>query len=296
MKKSKNEIPQKSTLEYTFDELFQKEVVMGLDNFNMAVYGKPSREFKLGELVIFGNLKNCIIVHSYGNGIYVLEFDAIQHNRLQDAKKYNRERMVRKWIDIKKITQSGDSKFAFDVYPRPSYLSSSLDSILFMYTHHGILMDTRFQRDYVWDIKDRDSLLDTIFNQGSIGSFLFSRLAGYKFKDSKEIEKFKTITGDVIDIPKCKNNSISVIDGQQRITTLLNFYLGRFAYNGYFFDELSAKDTYTFLNSPITYAIVDESYGYDLKSLVWLFIQSNKGVSQSSEHLAKMEEYYNGIK
>lgn len=295
MDKNEKATPQKSTLNMTWDELYKIRVSWH-DNFNMASYGEPSRKFEIGEQVKLGNLSNVRVVHQYGEGIYAVEFDNIKsRDDIKNNAPNIRERRVVKWIEILNNIQSGDSTFVSNMWRRPNFISSSFDSIIHMFTYNGILMDTRFQRGYVWSDADREALLDTIFNQGTVGSFLFTRLSGYKFKDNIELEKYATIAGDIIEIRKCDNNSISVIDGQQRITTLLNFYLNRFKYKGYYFNELSGKDHYEFLNTSVSYALVDESDGYTLKNWVWLFLQANRGVSQSREHLAKMENYYKGL-
>jgi hypothetical protein len=292
MAKKKEVVKPKSTLEMTWEELFENREKH--DNFNMELYGKPTRTFEIGEHVILGNLKDVFIAHDYGDGIYAVEIPFKPVNR-QDDYNPTGQRRVMKWIDIGKVVKSGDSTFVNTMYRRPSFSQSDFSAIIHMNSHNGFVMDDRFQRGYVWNDDDREALLDTIFNQGNIGSFLFNRDFGYDFKDSDEVNQFHTITGEKVLIPKKDNFCISVIDGQQRITTLLNFYFDRFKYKGYYFSEMSFKDRMTFEHFPVSYALVDESDGWNLKDWVWLFLQANKGVSQSREHLVKMEEYYKGL-
>ncbi len=287
----KEKIVEKSTMDMTWDELFEKK--NSHDNWNMALYGKPTREFEVGEEIILGALKNVKIVHVYGDGIYAIEclftFDA-RHTPPA------LERRVVKWIDIDKKDISQTAKpFTNDEYRVPNFLQSDMGSLIHMNSHNGYVMDTRFQRGYVWTQSDREALIETIFNQGTIGSFLLNRHSGYNFKDSDEVNEFRTLTGETVLIPKKDNFTISVIDGQQRLTTLMNFYLNRWAYKGLYYSELSWKDRSTFQRMRVSYALVDESDGWALKDWVWLFLQANKGVSQSREHLAKMEEYYKGL-
>lgn len=296
MAKKEKVIPRKSTLGMSWDELYQDKVDWH-DNYDMRVYGTPTRDFEIDEQVGLGNLNNVRIVHRYDNsGIYAIESNSLKsRDDIRNNVVATRERRIVKWVDIHKLEPNLDSSFVSEMYRRPPFINSSFDSIIHLFTHAGMVMDTRFQRSYVWDDLDREALLDTIFNQGVIGSFIFARLSGYKFKDNIDLEEYATIDGNLIEIRKCDNNCISVIDGQQRLTTLLNFYLNRFKYKGYYFYELSGKDHYTFLNTPVSYAMMDESDGYTLKNWVWLFLQANKGVSQSRKHLAKMEEYYKGL-
>jgi hypothetical protein len=291
MAKREKYVKPKSTLEMTWDELWESNEKTR-DCYNMEVYGSPSRDFQLGEHVILGNLKNVTISHIYGNGIYAIHvpYPAGVGGILPSA-----ENRIVKWVDIEKSKPKGNTRFVDDMYRRPNYLSSSFDSMIHMHRHNGFVMDTRFQREYVWTNADKEALIDTVFNQGTIGSFIFNRHFGFSFANSDEVNEFRNIVGDTIKIPKKDNFCVSIIDGQQRLTTLLNFYYGRWAYKGYYFSDLSFKDQHTFTGMPISYALVDESDGWTLKDWVWLFLQANKGVSQSREHLAKMEEYYIGL-
>jgi hypothetical protein len=291
-KKKSTYIPPKSSMDMTWDELYENREKH--DNFIMEIYGNPTREFEVGENVIYGNLSNVTIAHVYGNGVYALNIPrpAKVDKNAPDCP----ERWIKKWVDIYKIKPIGETKFVNEMYRRPNISQSDMSTIIHMNSHNGFVMDDRFQRGYVWTHADRESLLDTIFNQGNIGSFLFNRHFGYDFIDSDEVQQFHTISGETISIAKKDNFCISVIDGQQRISTLMNYYLNRWAYKGYFYSQLSGKDKMTFTHFPIAYALVDESEGWNLKDWVWLFLQANKGVSQSPEHLVKMEEYYKGLK
>jgi hypothetical protein len=288
MAKKKEMIKPKSTMDMSWDELF--ETRQWGDNYNMALYGKPTKEYQIGEHVTLGNLKNVTIAHIYGDGIYAVE---IPHPAKSDKNAPTHpERRIVKWVDIeKRVTPNTDTPFTGD-YRMPNFSQSDMSSIIHMNRDNGFVMDTRFQRGYVWSQEDREALLDTIFNQGTIGSFLFNRHFGFEHKNSDAVDEFRTITGETVLIPRKDNFTVSVIDGQQRITTLINFYLDRWKYKGLYFSQLTFKDQSTFERARITYALVDESDGWGLKDWVWLFLQSNKGVSQSREHLAKMEEYY----
>lgn len=291
MAKKEKEILHKSTLDMSWGELFASKDLH--DNFNMALYGKPSRKFEEGEEIVLGNLKNVKVVYDYGNDIYAIECQFSSSGR---DKKVVTERRVEKWIDIHKKGIPATAKpFTNEEYRVPNFTQSDMNSLIHMNSHNGFVFDTRFQRGYVWTQSDREALIDTIFNKGTIGSFLLNRHFGYNFKDSDEVNEFQTMTGESVLIPKKDNFSISVIDGQQRLTTLMNFYLNKWAYKGLYYSELSWKDRITFLHMRISYALVDESDGWVLKDWVWLFLQANKGVSQSRKHLAKMEEYYKGL-
>ena len=103
-----------------------------------------------------------------------------------------------------------------------------MESLLNKYYLSGVDMNPSYQRDYVWDDKDRESLLDSIFNHIEIGKFAF-------------IEK--DYSSDI---------SFEILDGKQRLSTLLAFYENRFPYKGAYFDDLSPKDKYTFLDANVS--------------------------------------------
>src|SRR6185437_9104589 len=94
-----------------------------------------------------------------------------------------------------------------------------------------------------------------------------------------------------ITVPKCKDYSYTVVDGQQRLTTLINFYLDKFSYKGRFFSELTNQDRIYFNGTSVSYRIISEEQ-LTRKEILRLFLQANRGVPQSPEHLAKVQKLY----
>ena len=94
-------------------------------------------------------------------------------------------------------------------------------------------MNPDYQRDYVWELSDKQLLIDSIFNNIDIGKFAFIHL------DYKTWNK----TGYAYEI----------LDGKQRLKTIIDFYENRFSYKGIYYNDLS-KHTYVAKSMPGTIA------------------------------------------
>lgn len=133
-----------------------------------------------------------------------------------------------------------------------------------MYYLHGVDMNPTYQRDYVWEDSDKDSLLDSIFNHIEIGKFAFIK---------------NDYSNEVL---------YEVLDGKQRLTTLLNFYENRYCYKGYYFNDLSPEDKYTFLNMHVS---IGETEKISEKQIYQYFYKLNKtGKTMDESHLNKIKE------
>lgn len=275
-------------IELSFDKLYQQEFLDGYDNTNLKVYGTPTRTFEVGEQVRIGNLKNCIISHDYGNGVYTIDFDSL------DNKTKIRERRLDVWNNIEKIKSVTTPPFSDKSFKRPPYLSGNISSLIHLHKHNGFVVDEKYQRGYVWTDDDRESLIDSILQQATIGAFLIVRNTGYAHKDDDTTVSYKSIYNDDIVVAKKDNYFNCIVDGCQRLTTIISFIEDRWKYKGYLFSELSYQDQYTIEECSISYALLDEKE-WDMKTILWLFIQSNRGVSQTKEHLNKVQALFNSL-
>ena len=100
-------------------------------------------------------------------------------------------------------------------------------------------MDPDYQRDYVWADKDKEYLLDSIFSKLDIGKFVLVE------QDSKVW--FET------------HNMYEILDGKQRLSTLVAFYENRIPYHGVYYNQLSGLDKNTFQTLGVSYAIVNST-------------------------------------
>lgn len=99
-------------------------------------------------------------------------------------------------------------------------MAQFIESLLFKHLSEfgGIDFMPPYQREYVWTDSDKEQLLDSIFMGSDIGKFTVRVL--------DDVEWFE------------RQLSYEIIDGKQRLMTLLNFYLNRFPYKGFYFDVL----------------------------------------------------------
>ena len=83
---------------------------------------------------------------------------------------------------------------------------------LMLYVKKGDIRIPNFQREFVWELSQIISLLDSIYHHYPIGSFLF-------WRTGEEIEAYRTIGN--VELKQDPTGAIHyVLDGQQRITSL----------------------------------------------------------------------------
>lgn len=129
-----------------------------------------------------------------------------------------------------------------------------------------------YQRDLVWTKKQKLAYIMAIFEKG--------------------IETKPTFIVNVV-----KNRKIEVLDGKQRITTLLDFIEDKIKLeNGKVFSELNEEDKKTILFHQVRYTrIIKQGYNNDLtdKEKIELFLEMNElGTKMSDKHIEKIKEEY----
>lgn len=243
----------------------------------------PNRWFTVGESVRYGNLANCVIIEVIGDGqAYIIEADESG----RDVVKGTRCIRAAYWCDVFKEYVVGLGNFT-----KPRLLghgvTTSFSSLYFMYVHHGLVCNPAYQRGYVWTDVDRTALLDTVYDHLEIGSFLLVRNAGYLHKDDVTPIEYVTLDGRSVSIPRNENYVTEIIDGQQRLTTLIRFMMDQFSYRGYSYSELPMGDRNHLDAFSVQYRLL-ESESVTEKDLLKLFLMVNRGVAQSEEHLASV--------
>lgn len=244
---------------------------MIMEHFNSI--GEPTYSFEIGQRVKVGNLDNCIVkdVRTAENGlvVYGIEFDvrknfAFNHKGIDGG---NREFEYFAWYNVRPLGLVKETDFTKKDTIDITFYNTDVDSLLNKFYLHGVDMSPDYQRDYVWEDSDREALLDSIFNGIEIGKFAFIK---HHYSDDLLYE---------------------ILDGKQRLTTLLDFYENRFAYKGYYFNELSARDKHTFLGAEVT---IGETGELTKKQVYEYFVQLNTtGKSMDKEHLEKIKDMIN---
>ena len=229
----------------------------------------PTRIFKVGEHVSIGYLENACIIEDYNNEHKIYK---VSYYSYHDAKKQEKsyEESYWEWTSIFPLVQSDlieriTIPKAFDLH----YLQGNIASLLFKVYNQNVNFNAEYQRDYVWTIEDKLYLIDSVMNNIDIGKFIFVKL------DYEEFER----TG----------YELEILDGKQRLSTLCEFYEGRFKYNNKLFSELHPSDRRYFKDHNVTYSEVEH---VSLNDRIKLFIKVNTaGKVMDKEHLDKMKKY-----
>lgn len=155
-------------------------------------------------------------------------------------------------------------------------ITSTVGSFLLEYGSGAYDLHPVYQRDLVWSLEQKQSFIKSLFN-----------------KRTKVTPTF------LINPNKIKNGYYEVLDGKQRISTILEFVKGGFAVEGFYFNDLSLKDIIRFKSVPFVYKTIkyyDKKIGeteMPLKSKIELFLQVNEyGEHVSQEHLERIKNTY----
>lgn len=254
--------------ELTEEERLKRERDSGLRNIEREIsfVNNPTYFFKVAEEVAYGAFKKCVIDDIFDNGKYYgLICDAVDTN-YGNPIEYKTYR-VAAWQEIRPINH-GNTSFAENQDIRIYFNNPTIESLLHYNYFFGIDFNPEYQRGYVWDQKDKELLIDSVFKNIDIGKFVLIHLS-----DEEWIKR---------------GISYEILDGKQRLSTLIEFYENRFSYNGKFYNDLSSKDKSVFKNHHISFAEIHET---DKKTVLRYFLMLNRtGKSMDKKHLEKVEE------
>ena len=259
--------------ELTLEEKMEKCIKEYYDSLelNAKHINEPTYFFNVGDEVKFGGFSCCIIERVLEDGkLYLL-------NTRNDRQKYDGtiestyKYMVAPWYEVRTLVVK-DTNLTVPNNIVLNYLNNTVDSLLTYYYRLGVDMNPDYQRDFVWDLKDKEKLIDSIFRGIDIGKFVFVRLSEREWQSNEYTYNFE------------------ILDGKQRLSTLVDFYEDRFTYKGYKYSELSFRDKHTFKNATTNLAIVEDM---SMKERYNLFLKvNNSGHVMSDEQLDKVAKLY----
>jgi hypothetical protein len=227
----------------------------------------PTYQYKVGEAVLFGALTNCRVEEILENGkILHLSFHDTGFNRGEPYDNGRKPKVVW-WLEVDPVCLETETSFA---RPRihTEYRQSSLDSLVHVAYSRGLIDSPEYQRGYVWKLEDKQRLIRSIFNKADIGKFVF-------------------IEDDTL-----KEYRLEVIDGKQRLRAILDYYEGRFEFEGKTWYQLSRADKREFFDLMVQWGTLQRSR-VKKSDVLWLFLQLNSGgVPQTEEHIAKARKMY----
>ncbi|MBD5534570.1 MAG: DUF262 domain-containing protein [Lachnospiraceae bacterium] len=260
--------------ELTKEEKLQKEKKIGLSHIEREVpfLNTPSYFFNVGDKVSYGALKESVVEEVlYDGKVYVLRCIATNHN-YGDPYDYEIYR-VTSWVNVRPVGCSTNTNFAENQEVRLDYFNSTIESLLRRNYSFGIDFNPDYQRGYVWDQKDKEMLLDSIFKNIDIGKFVLIHLSDEEWHE--------------------RGLSYEILDGKQRLSTLIEFYENKLSYKGKYFNDLSGMDKRAFTEHQVAVAEVRET---DKKTVLKYFLMLNRtGKSMDEAHLEEVERMLSNI-
>lgn len=221
--------------------------------------GKPSYFFNVGDKVRYGGWNSTVITAVFDDGAF---YEVATSNKEDGRTSKN----IVIWLSLRRL-EYGETSFASNEDIRLYYSNASVESLLSKHILFGVDFNPDYQRELVWDDKDRELLLDSLFMGADIGRFVF------RVKDDHET----SLDGPFYEI----------VDGKQRMMALLDFYADRYPYKGAYFSDLSAKDQCAFKNTSVSIA---DAKNLSKKDTLRLFIMLNRGGRPVSEEVVRRAE------
>lgn len=148
-----------------------------------------------------------------------------------------------------------------------SFNNTFINSLFSYHYTFGINYSPEYQREFCWSDEDKEKLIESIFLGVEIGKFA------------------------LIELPYSDDSiySYEILDGKQRLKTLIDFYEDKFQYKGVYYSEMSIRDKNHFLNYNVALGIGKENFS--LKDKLEYFLRLNiGGVVQSEEHLSSIRD------
>lgn len=223
----------------------------------------PSRFLKVGDKVEVGNLTDCVVCFvTLDQKFVVIDYIRVDENYGNPIK--TPDIGCWPWYDVIPLTNIKTTKLMMtDCSLRHSLITTGISGLLMKVLYFGVNPTPEFQRDYVWTPQDEENLIDSVFNSRDIGKFVF-----LKYPYPKDMD---------------------ILDGKQRLNTLVRFTTSMFPYKGYYWHEIGRLDRHQFEDHTIQYAEIDASKMTEADKCR-LFLNVNAaGVPQSEDHILKIK-------
>ena len=225
----------------------------------------PTRLFKVGDSVKIGALKNITVTEVLFDGLaFRVHYDYIGEAYGQPKRMIGGG--IWEWVRIFPLTSySKGTPLRVKDDIQINFYNNDISSLLSKVYHAGVNFNPQYQRDLVWTMDQKLSLLDSIFNNIDIGKFTFIK---HEFDQDRQFY-------------------YEILDGKQRLTTICEYYEDRFAWKGKRFSELYFEDAHHFTG----FSVVQGEVGEITEQQIYkLFIKMNtSGTPVSQEHLDKIK-------
>jgi hypothetical protein len=235
----------------------------------------PTRWYKIGDRVRYGNWGWSAILGVYENGMYYKLVSVIRHTKRNIPDSSELKIHFLPWYDFTSY-KSKEEAFEIESLIRDDdirfyYSQRDLSSLMNTYLgRFGVDLEVDYQRGNVWKPYQKVDLIHSIFCNIDIGKFAIIRRPWGP-------DGNKPLTPLLWEM----------LDGKQRLTAIIEFYTGQFLYKGKSYDDLHPMDRHHFKyysasiaeTEPLTNA---QKYRYFLKL-------NTTGTPVDPKHMAKVE-------
>jgi len=196
---------------------------------------EPSRIYKVGDRVQYGNWKWNHILEAFDGGKYyklVIITPRVEYGKYKGE---TFEIRYLPWISLLPYRTLDQKKSPLKLIQNKdlllNYSQRDISGLIHMYYRPGLDLNPVYQRGNVWSQDDKVLLIDSIFKNIDIGKFTIIKRP---FKEN--------------------NQTYEILDGKQRVITILEFFEDRFEYFGLKFSELHWRDQNHFEDYSISYS------------------------------------------
>lgn len=237
--------------------------IAGFSTLDVDFLPPPSYKFNVGDKVAVGNCSNAVVTDIISDGLaYEIEMDVT--SRKSDAL---RERRLFPYSRVRPLPTTEEKRFGNEEI-KLAFMGTTVGDLISYFESAGIDFDPPYQRDYCWSQEDKDLLLDSMFNNLDIGKFV--------------LKEFPTVNDNGF--------GFEIVDGKQRLSTLLDFYYGKVKLKGIGYNDLSKTDRKAFRDYPVQLAKVRN---INEQQILKLFVRLNVGKVMDSAHLEKVKAMIN---
>lgn len=241
---------------------------------------EPTRTFEVGEEVEFGSHEHVVVVEKTEDNLMYLvhsKYTSTKTGAFAPQEKNHDSKYWVFWVDVfkKRKPESFAALPQFTVRDdmRLQFFQSQLSSFNSSFYHFGVDINPEYQRELVWQLEDKQKLIDSIFKNVDIGKFVFIRRS---YNESENPTP----------------HLMEVLDGKQRLTAIKEFWEDRFQYNGFYYSQLHPRDQSHFDGYLISMAEVSDPTKEQIYRYFLRLNTAGKPIAQS--HLDKVAGLLHG--
>jgi hypothetical protein len=232
----------------------------------------PAYTFKVGDVVMV-NRYPMTVQEVYDDGMfYRVSFDFIEPASTHSREKHHKGEQHWHWYDLQPYVapESMEARRKLSKFDetRLNFSQRQLDCLLLAYYTWNLDMSPEYQRGNVWTQQDKELLIESIFENRDIGKFVIVMHPFSKDRTAPHAE---------------------ILDGKQRLSTLVEFFENRLTYKGLRFHDMHWRDQNHVSRYAISYAELGEKTTRAQKLQYFLKLNVS-GVPQDPDHIKHVQQ------